>query len=92
MLFRSASTTFTVSLAFQPASPVNVLISSSNNGIATVSPTFLLFTPANYAIPQTVTVNGVPDANLTNDSTSLVLELNLAANLLIPVTVTDAGP
>ncbi len=53
--------TYTIALSSAPASDVLVDISSADSGVATVSPARLVFTPANYATPQTVTVTGVDD-------------------------------
>ncbi|MCR9143249.1 MAG: DUF1554 domain-containing protein [bacterium] len=64
------TTTFTVQLNTQPAANVRVgkttaptnLIRSLDTSEGTVSPSFLDFTPANWNVPQTVTITGVPDA------------------------------
>ena len=53
--------TFTVVLTAQPASNVALAITSGDIGEATVNPTMLTFTPANWNLPQTVTVTGVDD-------------------------------
>ncbi len=53
--------TYTIALNSVPASEVLVDISSGDSGVATVSPPRLVFTPANYAAPQTVTVSAVDD-------------------------------
>ena len=56
--------TYTIALSSAPASDVFVDISSADSGVATVSPARLVFTPANYAMAQTVTVRGVDDGFL----------------------------
>ncbi len=53
--------TFTVVLTSQPTANVTIPLSSSNTSEGTVSPASLVFTPANWATPQTVTVTGVND-------------------------------
>ena len=53
--------TFTVVLAAQPVLNVRLTITSGDVGEATVSPPALTFTPANWNVPQTVTVTGVDD-------------------------------
>jgi large repetitive protein len=53
--------TFTVVLYSQPTADVKVGLSSSNTAEGTVSPATLVFTPANYAAPQLVTIKGVND-------------------------------
>ncbi len=53
--------TFSVVLQSQPSGTVTVALASSNTGEGTVSPDALVFTPANWNTPQTVTVTGVED-------------------------------
>ena len=53
--------TFSVWLTTAPTDDVTVPISSSDLTEATVSAASLVFTPANYATPQVVTVTGVDD-------------------------------
>lgn len=48
-----------VSLAFQPTSNVTVFVDSDDTDTATVSPSILTFTPGNWNVPQSVTINGV---------------------------------
>ncbi|MBI2933148.1 MAG: hypothetical protein HYY16_16005, partial [Planctomycetes bacterium] len=57
----NATDTFTVVLTAAPAADVTVAISSSDTTEGLVSPPSLLFTSANWSIPQTVTVTGVDD-------------------------------
>lgn len=54
--------TFSVWLNTAPTDNVTIGISSSDTTEATVSPTTLTFTPADFATPQVVTVTGVNDA------------------------------
>lgn len=51
--------TFTIALTSQPESNVTVGLSSSNTNEGTVSPASVVFSPANWNIPQTVTITGV---------------------------------
>ncbi len=53
--------TFTIKLNSQPTANVTIGLSSSNSSEGVVSPASLVFTPANYGSPQTVTVTGVED-------------------------------
>ena len=55
------TTTFTVALVTKPTADVTIPLSSSAPTAATVGPSSLTFTAANYATPQTVTVTGVDD-------------------------------
>jgi len=54
--------TFTVSLASAPTANVTVPVSSSDTTEGAVSLSSLVFTPANWSTPQTVTVTGVDDS------------------------------
>ena len=53
--------TYTVVLTSQPTADVTFGVSSENTAEGTVAPASLTFTPANWNIPQTVTVTGVSD-------------------------------
>jgi hypothetical protein len=50
-------------LASQPLADVTIGIHSSNSGEGTVSQPAVTFTPANWNIPQTITVTGVDDGS-----------------------------
>jgi hypothetical protein len=52
---------FTVSLVTAPTATVLVPVTSTDPGEGTVSPTSLTFSPANWNVPQVVTVTGVDD-------------------------------
>ena len=54
--------TFTVALDSEPTADVTIGISSSDGTEGTVSTSSLVFTPANWNTPQTVTVTGVNDS------------------------------
>lgn len=85
--------TFTVHLSFTPpGAGVTVSISSDKLSVATVSPASLVFTPANFSVPQTVTVTGVPDPNLVNDPVTITVSGAFAAARTVAVTVVDTGP
>jgi len=53
---------FTVVLNSEPGALVTVPVASTNTAEGTVSAATLTFTPANWNVPQTVTVTGVDDA------------------------------
>ncbi len=53
--------TYTVVLATQPASAVEITVTSDTTSAATVSPMTLTFTTANWDTAQTVTVTGIND-------------------------------
>ncbi|MBM4090509.1 MAG: hypothetical protein FJ276_13965, partial [Planctomycetes bacterium] len=55
------TSTFQIFLNSQPTANVTISLSSSDTTEGTVSPTGVTFTPANWNIPQTVTVTGQDD-------------------------------
>ena len=65
----AGSDTFTVKLATQPSGQVDVTVSSSDTGAATVSPASLTFTTTDWNATQEVTVSGV-DSDTDNERTS----------------------
>jgi len=64
--------TFTVKLNSQPTSNVELSLSSGDTDEATINPTTLTFTPANWNDAQTVTVTGVDDTLTDGDQTTTV--------------------
>lgn len=75
--------TFTVALAAQPRANVVIDVSSSNTAEAAVSPASLIFTPANWNQPQSITVIGVPDSQIDTDQISTVtLQINAAGSAI----------
>ncbi len=65
--------TFTIALTLLPTSDVTISLSSSNTTQGTVSPSSLVFTPANGTTPQIVTITGVDDLIVDgNQSFSIV--------------------
>jgi hypothetical protein len=88
-LGEAGNTTFGVQLAFQPASNVNVTVASSDPGAATVSPSTLTFNSANYATNQTVTVSGVNDADMANETVTVTLSSPGATNRTVTANVDD---
>jgi hypothetical protein len=59
--------TFTVVLSSEPTADVTVGVVSNDVGEGVVAPASLVFTPANWSAPRTVTVTGVDDAMLDGD-------------------------
>ncbi|RYZ03413.1 MAG: hypothetical protein EOO73_27845 [Myxococcales bacterium] len=55
------SASFTLALQTQPTAEVKVAVSSTRQSEATVNPTSVTFTQANWASPQKITVTGVND-------------------------------
>ena len=58
---------FTVVLATDPATDVDISVTSADPGEATVSASELAFTTNNWNVPQTVTVTGVNDGAIDGD-------------------------
>src|SRR5262249_21351998 len=63
--------TFKVMLSAQPQVSVSVLVSSPDTGAATVAPSTLTFTTSNWNVFQTVTVTGVQDQDVADESVAL---------------------
>ncbi|MBA3538625.1 MAG: calcium-binding protein, partial [Deltaproteobacteria bacterium] len=59
--------TFRVRLTTQPSADVTCTFSSSDTTEGVVAPTTLVFTAANFAVSQNVTVSGVDDAVIDGD-------------------------
>lgn len=66
-----ATATFTVALGADPVATTTVALTSSNPSAASLSVGSLTFTSADFAVPQTVTVTGVADANTVNETVTL---------------------
>jgi hypothetical protein len=73
----------TVVLDVAPTADVTIPLSSSNIREGTVSPASLTFTPANWSVPQTVTLTGVDD-QVSDGNVVYALQLG-------PASSTDAG-
>ena len=77
--------TFTVKLDKAPTNNQTITITTSN-GYASVSPTVLTFTPSNYHIAQTVTINGLSMGNST-----ITLSSPNVVNKMVDVNVSTAS-
>ena len=64
---------FGVRLATQPSAQVTVSVASSDTGAATVSDNSLTFTTGDWNVAQTVTVNGVQDADGEDETVRMSL-------------------
>jgi hypothetical protein len=76
-------------LKFKPAADVIVSVTSLKGTVATATPGTLTFTPANYNVPQLVTVSGVHDNNLATDMTSIELAQAAIGTTDVMVSVAD---
>lgn len=86
-----STTTFHVSLAYDPVTPLTVTISSLDGALAgpTAGSTSFTFDSTNYGTPRTVTIGGTQDQNLASGSTTIRLSAPGVANVNLPITVTD---
>ena len=73
---------YTIVLPAAPGSPVRVVIKSNHRDVTT-SPSTLTFTPTNYAMPQTVTVNAAKDGDGRNETATLTHTLTDATGKII---------
>lgn len=64
---------FTVVLDAQPTLPVTVAVAGTDATENTAAPALLVFTAANWNVPQTITVTGVDDPIVDGDQTSTIL-------------------
>jgi regulation of enolase protein 1 (concanavalin A-like superfamily) len=72
--------TFTVVLNSAPSANVIIGLSSSKEAEGTVAPSSLIFSPADWSTPQTVTVTGVDDALDDNDITYSIVTAAATSN------------
>jgi hypothetical protein len=84
-----ATATFTARLAFAPAGSTSVSVTSANTAAVTASPTALTFTSANFATPQTVTLTGVADTNMTAEVVNVTLTTAGVPNATVVATTVD---
>jgi hypothetical protein len=72
-------TSFSVVLQTQPTADVTIAVSSTNTAEGTASVANLVFTSANWDVPQTVTLTGVNDG-ITDDDTAYGVILGAAVS------------
>lgn len=93
-----ASDDFSLVLNSEPTSNVVILISSSDTGAATTSPTSLTFSPSNWNSPQTYTVTPVDDDDILDENVDITFSIDdassddvydLVSDQTISVVVTD---
>jgi hypothetical protein len=78
-----------VRLLFRPASDVTVTLAPGSSAVATVSPSTLTFTPADYATTQFVTLSGTQDNDLVANTTTITASAPGIADAVTNVTVND---
>jgi hypothetical protein len=84
----AGSATFIMTLAFDPVDPLEVEVRVDPR-VLSASPAIIRFDSSNYTVPQTVTLSGVDDANLLDESESVFLFSDVAAGENVTVTVED---
>ena len=85
----ASSAALSIRLAFRPGGPVVVAAASSDEAAASLSIDTLTFTPANYATPQVLTVAGVADADVEDETVEVLLTAAGVASRSVSVTVVD---
>lgn len=85
----NSTATFSVRLTAQPPANVTVTVTSANPAKATVSPSTLSFTTANWDTYQTVTLTGVNDADAMEVTTSVTLSATGMYDRMVGVFVVD---
>ncbi len=82
---------FSVSLAKPPTSNVDVYVRFAwgDSELAIVTPAHLIFTPSNYATPQTVTITAAEDSDAVRDNGYIALSAPGMADRNVAVTVAD---
>lgn len=78
-----------VHLTAQPVANVTVTVMSSNTTIATTSQAMLVFTPANWAIDQTITITGLQDVDTITNNATIDFTSTALANTSLAIQVTD---
>ena len=91
-----ATAEYTLRLATQPRLAVTIAVMTDDEGAATVNPASLIFTPADWNVAKAVTVNGVDDNDVSNESVNLThmaesasIDYNGVRIDAVAVTVTD---
>lgn len=72
----AGTATFSVHLGAQPSSALNVTIESSDNSALSIDNPTLTFDSANWNTQQTVTVRGVQDGDLANETATITCRSN----------------
>ncbi|MBZ0234269.1 MAG: hypothetical protein K8M05_18205 [Deltaproteobacteria bacterium] len=79
---------FTVRLAYRPQATTTVAVASSNAAIG-VSTSTLTFTPANFAMPQTVTLSAPADDDVIDEVSTITVSSAGLVTRAFDVTVDD---
>ena len=81
---------YTVVLDSQPSGAVTVTASSADAGAVTVTPTVLTFTPANWAVAQTVTVSAVDDDDADDETIEVSHGVSSTADAVYDAVTADS--
>ncbi len=87
-LGEGATAMLSVRLTHQPASPVDVTVTSSDPARVTTGPGTLRFTETTWDVPQAVTLTGLDDADLAPDQATVTLSAPTATPAITAVSVT----
>lgn len=92
-LNEGASTALGVSLAEAPTTNVTVTTSrtSGDQSVSVTAGSSLVFTPANFATPQAVTLAALPDDNSVSGTAKVSVALSGDPTRVVEVTVNDNG-
>ena len=86
--------TFTVALGTEPSDDVTVALASDDEGVLTLSTSGLTFTSGDWNTAQTVTVTGVEDDNLVDETVTVTAnpagaDYDSAADVILQISVSD---
>ncbi|HIA00989.1 MAG TPA: hypothetical protein EYN66_03630, partial [Myxococcales bacterium] len=84
-----SSIQFSVRLAYQPTNTQSASLLLADASLLSVSPVSLSFSPANYAVPQIITINGLEDANVANDNSNVRVTGAGLPDAIVAVSITD---
>ena len=89
-----SSNTFTVRLANAPAANTTVTVArtAGDSDVTVSGGASLVFTPANFATPQPVTISAAEDGDNANDSATITISTAGEVSRTVAVTVIDNDP
>lgn len=88
-LGENGNATFSVRLTAMPLDPITVAVASSDPGAATVTPAQVMFDGSNWNVLQTVTVAGVADEDVGNESVVISLSAGGLPTHMVSASVVD---
>lgn len=88
-MLEGETTSFTVALAFDPVTPLTLLLDTSDSSALQVASPSVTFDSTNYSVPQTVTLTAPEDGDRLHEATTVTLSGALTRTLTAPVTDND---